>query len=164
MIKCRALVCVEQPERAEVKSLHVEISIGAPASVVWSVISDLEGWATWNPVMKASGNLAPGELLDVTIAAHGGQGMSFNPKVVMFEEGREFRWQVHKMLGLFDAEHGFRVVREDTGRCRFEQFEVFRGLLGGMTYKRQSKALNTGFQAMNRMLKRESEKRAREQT
>jgi hypothetical protein len=31
-------------------------------------------------------------------------------------------------------------------------------------YTRQSKALNTGFQAMNRMLKRETEKRAREQS
>ena len=145
------------------KSLHVEISIGAPASVVWSVISDLEGWASWNPVMKASGNLARGERLDVTIGAPGSQGILLNPKVVMLDDGKEFRWRVRKMLGLFDAEHGFRVVPEDTGRCRFEQFEVFRGILGSMTYSRQSKALNTGFVAMNRMLKRESEKRAREQ-
>lgn len=145
------------------KSLHVEISIGAPASVVWSVISDLDGWALWNPVMKASGNLLLGQRLDVTIAAPGGQGMSFNPEIVILDDGKEFRWRVRKILGLFDAEHGFRVVPEDTGRCRFEQFEVFRGILGGMTYSRQSKALNTGFQAMNRMLKRESEKRAREQ-
>lgn len=145
------------------KSLHVEISIGAPASVVWDVISDLEGWATWNPVMKASGKLAHGKRLDVTIAAPGGQGMSFSPEVVMLEDGKEFRWRVRKMLGLFDAEHGFRVVAEDAGRCRFEQFEVFRGVLGSAMYTRQSKALNTGFQAMNRMLKREAEKRARVQ-
>ena len=145
------------------KSLHVEISIGAPASIVWNVISDLEGWAGWNPVMKAAGKLSTGEQLDVTIAAPGGEGMSFKPEVVMLDDGREFRWRVRKMLGLFDAEHGFRVVKEDTGRCRFEQFEVFRGILGGTMYSRQSKALNTGFQAMNRMLKRESEKRAREQ-
>lgn len=145
------------------KSLHVEISIGTPASVVWSVISDIEGWASWNPVMKASGKLAPGGVIDVKIAAPGGQGMSFNPEIVMLEDGKEFRWRVRKMLGLFNAEHGFRVVPEDTGRCRFEQFEVFRGLLGERTYSRQSKALDTGFQIMNRMLKREAEKRAREQ-
>lgn len=145
------------------KSLHTEISIGAPASIVWNVISDLDGWAVWNPVMKASGKLTSGAQLNVTIAAPGGQGMSFNPEIVLLEDGREFRWRVRKMLGLFDAEHGFRVVPEDTGRCRFEQFEVFRGLLGGAMYKRQSKALNMGFTAMNRMLKREAEKRAREQ-
>lgn len=145
------------------KSLHTEIAIGAPADVVWGVISDLDGWAAWNPVMKASGKLAQGAQLEVTIVAPGSQGMSFQPKVVMLEDGREFRWEVRKVLGLFDAEHGFRVVPEDVGRCRFEQFEVFRGMLGGAMYSRQSKALNTGFQAMNRMLKREAEKRAREQ-
>ena len=145
------------------KSLHTEIGIGAAASIVWDVISNLEGWATWNPVMKVSGNLAHGERLDVTIAAPGGQGMSFKPEVVMLENGKEFRWRVRKMLGMFDAEHGFRVVPEDVGRCRFEQFEMFRGVLGGAMYSRQSKALNTGFQAMNRMLMREAEKLAREQ-
>jgi hypothetical protein len=146
-----------------VKSLHTEIGIGAPADVVWRVISDLDGWAAWNPVMKASGKLAQGAQLDVSIAAPGSQGMSFRSEVVMLEDGREFRWRVRKMLGMFDAEHGFRVVPEDAGRCRFEQFEVFSGVLGTALYSRQSKALNTGFQAMNRMLKRESEKRAREQ-
>ena len=145
------------------KSLHTEIGIGAPAHIVWEVISDLDGWLAWNPIMKASGTLAQGEQLDVKLAAPGGQGMSYQPKIVMLEDGREFRWQARKMLGLFDAEHGFRVVPEDVGRCRFEQFEVFRGMLVGAFYSRQSKALDTGFQAMNRMLKREAEKRAREQ-
>ncbi len=145
------------------KSLHTEIGIGAPADIVWKVISDLDGWSAWNPVMKTSGTLAQGAQLDVELAAPGRQGMSIQPKVVMLEDGREFRWRVRKMLGMFDAEHGFRVVPEDVGRCRFEQFEVFRGMLAGAFYSRQSKALNTGFTAMNRMLKREAEKRAREQ-
>jgi hypothetical protein len=146
-----------------VKSQHTEIGIGAPAHIVWEVISDLDGWSAWNPIMKASGTLAQGEQLDVKLAAPGGQGMSYQPKIVMLEDGREFRWRARKILGLFDAEHGFRVVPEDVGRCRFEQFEVFRGMLAGAFYSRQSKALDTGFQSMNRMLKRESEKRAREQ-
>ncbi len=144
------------------KSLHTEIGIGAPADVVWEVISDLDGWAAWNPVMKASGQLSKAGRIDVIIAAPGGQGISLRPEIVELENGREFRWRVRKFLGMFDAEHGFRVVPEDTGRCRFEQFETFGGILGGAMYTRQSKALDMGFQAMNRMLKRESEKRARE--
>lgn len=149
-------------EPSQVKSLHAEIGIDAPADVVWSVVSDLAGWARWNPVMKASGTLSEGETLQVTIAAPGGQAMTIDPVVASVDGGREFRWRVRKMLGLFDAEHGFRVVPEDVGRCRFEQFESFKGPLATAMYARQSKALETGFQAMNRMLKRESEKRARD--
>ena len=145
------------------KTLHTEIGIGAPAPVVWNVIRDLDGWAQWNPVMKASGVLALGERINIILGAPGGKAVSFEAVVVALEEGHEFRWRTRKFLGLLDLEHGFRVVPEDTGRCRFEQFEVFRGILGGVMYSRQSKALGTGFQAMNRMLKREAEKRARDQ-
>jgi len=145
-----------------VNTLHTEIAIGAPAPIVWEVISDLDGWVAWNPIMKASGKLAPGERLAISVAAPGGKAISLDPVVETFDEGREFRWRVRKLLGLFDAEHGFRVVSEDNGRCRFEQFEVFNGILARAFYSRQAKALDTGFQAMNRMLKREAEKRARE--
>jgi len=145
-----------------VKTLHSEIGIGAPAPVVWGVITDLGGWPQWNPVMKASGVLAIGERINVSFGAPGGEALSFESVVVKLDAGREFRWRVRKFLRMLDLEHGFRVVREDTGRCRFEQFEIFRGILGGAMYSRQSRALGTGFQAMNRMLKREAEKRARE--
>lgn len=145
------------------KSLHTEIGIGAKAEIVWDVISDLDGWAAWNPVMKASGKVAEGEEVSVSVVAPGGQPMKFEPRITHLENGSEFRWTVRKVLGLFHAEHGFRVVPEDVGRCRFEQFETFRGPLATAFYSKQSKALNTGFEAMNRMLKRESEKRGREQ-
>ena len=89
--------------------------------------------------------------------------MTFEPQITMLDEGREFRWTVRKAMGLFHSEHGFRVVPEDVGRCRFEQFETFSGPMGTAMYAKQEKALKTGFEAMNRMLKRECEKRAREQ-
>ena len=145
------------------KTIHTELGIGAPADVVWEVISDLEGWSGWNPVLKASGRLVEGEKLQVVLSAPGGKAHSADPTVVHVEEGREFRWKMRKLGGLFAAEHGFRVVPEDVGRCRFEQFEMFSGFLAGSFVSKQGKALETGFQAMNRMLKREAEKRAREQ-
>ena len=55
------------------KSLHTEIGIGAPAHIVWEVISDLDGWSAWNPIMKASGTLAQGEQLDVKLDGAGAE-------------------------------------------------------------------------------------------
>lgn len=144
------------------QTIHNEIGIGAPAPIVWEIVSDLEGWARWNPFMQARGKLAGGEKLLVIMAAPGGKKVSIEPRVVMVDDGREFRWKGRTFGGLFRAEHGFRVTAEDVGRCRFEQFEMFSGLLAGAILSRQGKAIETGFQAMNRMLKREAEKRARE--
>lgn len=144
------------------KTIHTEIGIGAPAEIVWEIVSDLENWARWNPFMTASGKLAGGEKLQVFMARPGGKKLGIEPAVTMMDEGREFRWKTRTFGGLFRAEHGFRVVPEDTGRCRFEQFEMFGGFLAPAILSRQGKAIETGFQAMNRTLKREAEKRARE--
>lgn len=142
--------------------IHTEIAIAAPAPTVWEIISDLDGWAAWNPVMKASGTLAAGERLHITLSAPGGKSVSFDPVVVLFEEGREFRWRSRKPFGLLDAEHGFRIVPEGSDQCSFEQFELFGGMLGRPIFSRLSRELDIGFEAMNRMLRREAEKRVRD--
>ena len=54
-------------------------------------------------------------------------------------------------------EHGFRVVPEDAGRCRFEQFETFSGLLAAPILWKVEASTRLGFEAMNRMLKRRAE-------
>ena len=61
------------------------------------------------------------------------------------------------MRGLFDGEHGFRVVPEDVGRCRFEQFETFRGLLVAPILWKVEATTRAGFEAMNRALKAKAE-------
>lgn len=144
------------------KTVHTEIGIGAPAEAVWEVVSDLNGWESWNQIVSVSGKLAIGETLHVVISPPGGKAVSLTPTVVQLEEGREFRWRTRTFGGLFKAEHGFRITAEDKGRCRFEQFEMFKGFLAGAFLARQGKAIETGFNAMNRLLKREAEKRARE--
>lgn len=145
------------------KTLHSELGVGAPAPIVWQVLADLPGWERWNPVMRAKGRLAPGERLSVTVDPPGGTQMRIDPTVIQLEEGRQLRWLSHVLFrGILDIEQGFRVVAEDVGRCRLEQFAVFRGLLADAVLWRNRKPIETGFQAMNRSLKREAERVARE--
>ncbi|GAB4234264.1 MAG: hypothetical protein Kow0032_18000 [Methyloligellaceae bacterium] len=145
------------------KTIHTEQGIDAPAATVWALVRDLEGWERWNPIMKGSGLVEPGARPRITIAPPGRKPIDVRPKITHFVAGQEFRWRTgFPVAGLFRAEHGFRVVPESEGRCRFEQFEVMSGLLSGMIYARSGREIETGFQAMNRMLKREAERRARE--
>lgn len=144
------------------KTIHTEIDIGAPADVVWEVISNLEGWEGWNPIMKASGTLAHGARPTIIIAPPGRKEIQVQPKISHFAEGEEFRWRTgFSFPGIFQAEHGFKVIPDGGDTCRFEQVEMMSGLLAGRMMARSGKEINTGFQVMNRMLKRESEKRSR---
>jgi hypothetical protein len=145
-----------------VRTIHTEIGIGAPAARVWDVLMATERWTEWNPFAQVtSGRFAVGERLSVTIAPPGKSAMSFRPTVVRLEPGREVRWLGHLgMPGLFDGEHGFRVVPEDVGRCRFEQFEAFTGLLVVPIMWTAAAATRQGFEAMNRALKVRAESTA----
>jgi hypothetical protein len=141
-----------------VRSIHTEIGIGAPAPRVWEIISAFEGWPQWNPFARVSGRLAVGERLQVEIKPPGKSPIIFRPTVVKLEPGREFRWLGHLgFRGLFDGEHGFRVVPESEGRSRFEQFEVFRGMLVAPILWKAEAQTRVGFQAMNRALRSKAE-------
>jgi hypothetical protein len=141
-----------------VKTIHTEIGIGAPAPAVWGLLTDTAKWPQWNPFMMLTGRLAVGERLAVEIRPPGKSAMRFRPTVTKMEPGREFRWLGHLGVpGIFDGEHGFRIAPEDAGRCRFEHFESFSGILATPILWTAQDAVRAGFEAMNRALKARAE-------
>jgi hypothetical protein len=143
------------------RTIHTEIGILAPAERVWDILIDTDRWAQWNPFAKASGTFAVGERVTVTLTPPGKSAMTIRPAVVRLEPGRELKWLGHLGIkGLFDGEHGFRVVPEDVGRCRFEHFEVFAGALVVPIMWMVGDATRQGFEAMNRALKQRAESRS----
>ena len=136
------------------RAIHTEIGIGAAAATVWAVLIDTGKWAEWTPFAQLSGRVAVGERVSVTLTPPGKSPITMRPAIVKLDAGREFRWLGHLGVpGLFDGEHGFRVVPEDVGRCRFEHFETFRGLLVAPIMWMVGDVTRQGFEAMNRALK-----------
>ena len=88
--------------------------------------------------------------------------MTFKPKVLHVEPGREFRWLGHFLLpGVFDGEHYFKIEALAEDRVRFVQGEIFRGLLVGlMSIMRVTGNAHLGFQEMNQALKERAEQAA----
>jgi hypothetical protein len=141
-----------------VRTIHTEIGIMAPAERVWGVLFDTDRWAEWNPFARASGRFGVGERVAVTLTPPGKSAITMRPTIVKLEPGRELRWLgSFGIRGLFDGEHGFRVVSEDVGRCRFEHFETFTGLLVAPVMWMVGDATRRGFEAMNRALKARAE-------
>ena len=140
------------------RTIHTEIGILAPAERVWGILIDTDRWAEWNPFAKMTGRVAPGEQIAVTLTPPGKSAMTFRPAIVKLEPGREFRWLGHLgVRGIFDGEHGFRVTAEEMGRCRFEHFETFTGILSTPVMWMVGAATRQGFEAMNRALKASAE-------
>lgn len=113
------------------RQLSVTTTIDAPAALVWEVLTDAAGYATWNPfITELTGELSVGRRLRVRIAPPGGRAMTFRPVVTEAEPGRRLAWLGRVgMPGLFDGLHSFTLTPRPDGGTELVQCEEFRGLL-----------------------------------
>jgi len=138
--------------------LRTEIEIDAPPDRIWEVLTDLAAYPEWNPfVVSASGQLAPGERLRITLGFGDGRESRVQPTVLKVEPPTELRWRARFFIkGLFDGEHFFRLIPIDAERTRFVHGEDFSGILV-QTMGRRLTETARGCVGMNKALKRRVE-------
>ena len=138
--------------------LNTNIDIDAPPSTVWEILSDLNGYAEWNPfIVSSSGDVAVGEKLINRLQPPGGKAMTFKPTVTEVEVGHTFEWLGRLGLpGIFDGRHRFELEAMPTG-TRFVQSEQLDGLLVRPLRKSLDTQTMAGFEAMNAALKDRAE-------
>jgi hypothetical protein len=143
------------------KELRTEIEIAASPEVVWAILTDFAAFPQWNPFIKeASGEQKVGGKLRIRVVPAGGKGMVFKPTVLAFETNRELRWRGRLGVpGLFDGEHAFSLEPIEGGRTRLTQREVFTGVLVPLLARSLDGGTKKGFEAMNRALKEQAEKK-----
>jgi hypothetical protein len=123
-----------------------EIEIQATAEQVWQVLTDLDKYSEWNPLLyRGVGKVAPGETVEVS-AKTATKDMKFICKVTEVEPYHKFAWKFHVIHPLlFRGLHIFQIESVDEHTVRFIDREQFEGLLLPM----QSKDLETnGLSAM----------------
>lgn len=112
-------------------SLATSITIDAPPEAVWRVLTDLDGYGSWNPYYpRAEGDLAEGAGITLHAVLPGGRTGVGRVRIRTVRPQEELRWTSHLFLpGIMDADHRFRLAAAGPGRTRFEQDETLRGLL-----------------------------------
>ena len=143
--------------------ISTSIDIAAPAAQVWDVLMDFRAYPEWNPFVRSiSGPTMPGSKLRVTVQPRGGRPMSFEPKVLVYNAGREFRWLGTVLVrGVFDGEHSFTLSEQAANTCRFAHEERFSGVLVPLIMGGAMRAdTQAGFEAMNQALKQRIERSA----
>lgn len=140
------------------KKIETNILIEASPDQIWTVLGDFEKYPNWNPFIPfISGSKSVGQTLEVRIQPPGGSGMTFRPKLLQFDPGKEFRWKGQLLFpGIFDGEHYFILEKKAENQTLLTHGELFSGLLvgllGGMLAKTEA-----GFLLMNEALKAKCE-------
>jgi hypothetical protein len=116
------------------KSFQSAIEIAAPASQIWSLLTDAAGYPTWNSIVeKIDGRIAPGEKVKVFTKAV--PGRAFPVTVTEFEPTARMIWTGGMPLGLFTGARTYTLEPKSNGRTLFSMSEVFSGLLAPMIAK-----------------------------
>ncbi len=140
-------------------NLNTEIEISATPERIWNILTDFEAYPEWNPFIRSiRGVPRKGERLEVLMQTGGVGGMTFRPRVLVAEPGREFRWRGRLLLPvLFDGTHSFEIRPVADGKVVFRQSESFSGLLVPFLSSRLDRDTRKGFEDMNRTLKARAE-------
>ncbi len=138
--------------------LHTEIEIDATPDVVWGVLTDLHGYAAWNPfITSAEGVAEVGEQLTNRMEPPGGKAITFRPRVTGVEAGTSFEWLGRLgVRGVFDGRHRFELEPTATG-TRVVHSEEMTGLLVRVLRRSLDSHTKAGFELMNAALKTRAE-------
>ena len=138
--------------------IRTEVTIDRSPEEVWATLMDFERYGEWNPfVREIAGPAVVGERLDAELALPGGRAMRFQPRVLVVEPGKEFRWiGVTGSRAIVRGEHVFEL-HAVSGGTRLVQWERFGGLLARPFLALVGKKTRAGFELMNAALKRRVE-------
>jgi hypothetical protein len=142
------------------KEIKTEILINARPEKVWSIVTDFGNYPNWNPFIKSiKGEVKVGNKITARIEPPEANGMTFKPRILVFETNKELTWLGHLLFpGLFDGEHKFELVDNGNGTTTFRQSEKFRGVLVPLFKKLLDKNTVMGFEEMNRKLRELAER------
>jgi hypothetical protein len=128
--------------------------IDAPAEAVWSVLTDLDQFQTWNPFIRsAAGSTEVGGHVRVRVRPLLGVPLVFRATVYERENHRALRWRGHVGAPwLACGDHTFTIEPLADGRSRLVQRETFTGIVPWLAGRLLAREAKRGFDAMNRAL------------
>lgn len=137
-----------------------QMTIDAPVDQVWTVLTDLDRFPDWNPVIRrVEGNLTVGETVRMTAQAPDGEHQ-WSCRISRYRDGREFAWQFtdrHPLL--YRGEHTFCVIAIDAHTTRYIDVETFQGLLVPARRHLLATQTRAGMAAMGDALRQRAEAR-----
>jgi hypothetical protein len=108
-------------------AISVGILIEAPATTIWTLLTDLHAQSTWNSTLASiDGKVALGERVSFRVPEAPRQ--TFSPTVVAYDEGHSMVWRLSRWP-LLVGDRTYRLTPGPGGSTEFTLDEVFRGLL-----------------------------------
>lgn len=141
--------------------IHTEIVIDASPQTVWDVLTDTGNYSDWAAFMvDIKGKISDGAQITVVFQINPAkEKLTTIDHTIKVVDGETFYWAEKGPGGIRDNHH-FRVEPSGEGKTLFVQSDEIMGGLTLLMGGRLAKMYKEGYQAFNRGLKAEAERRA----
>lgn len=141
------------------KSIVTEVHIAAPAERVWQILTDLDRYAEWNPLIReASGAVVQGRFITLDIQPEGLARRRAAVELLRVDPYRELRWLGRLLVsGVLNGDHSFLMQPLSAQSVRVVQKEDFSGLLVPFVAPMLVPKMTAAFEQMNQALKARAE-------
>ena len=146
---------------SKLQVIKTEIEISAPPEKVWSIISDINNWAEWSPIIEEShGTASVGSELTISMIGKekGKDGPEYNPVITELDEPSYLRWRAHMLTGFIFTNYKILELEETSSGTRLTHKELFKGLLAPIICWQMEKGVPPMLNSMNQALKDIAEK------
>ncbi|WP_185154218.1 SRPBCC domain-containing protein [Fulvivirga sp. M361] len=141
------------------REIKTEIQISSDPDKVWGILTDLPGWANWNPIVnKIEGDLEVGAILSITMSdAKGNDGKSYRSVITAMDEEKRFTF-IGTMMAkfIFSVERIIELENSQKGTL-FTQREIYTGLMASIFWKKLNEYALPMLNSMNKALKDKAE-------
>ena len=142
----------------EGKALHeirTEIDIAAPPEKVWALLTDIDAWRQWSPIINAStGVAAEGYTLSITmVGKDGADGPKYYPTITHYEEPKYFQWQAVMIDGAIMTNDKIFELEETANGTRLIHKELFTGMMVPIFCNKFDENVPPMLNSMNQALK-----------
>lgn len=112
-------------------TVHEEQIVEAPRSLVWQLLTNFDGYETWNPyITSAHGEARVGAEVDFHLEPRSGEPNDIECEVLDVKLMRKLRWRCRTYApGVLDREHAFRVIPLGPDRFRLVYEGRWEGVL-----------------------------------
>lgn len=146
---------------SELQEIKTEIEISAPPSKIWPMVSEIDKWQEWSPIIKESkGSATVGSELTIAMIGknEGEAGPIYNPIITELKEPSLLSWRANMISDFIFTNYKVIELQETSSGTRLIHKEQFEGLLAPIFCNQMEEGVPPMLNAMNKALKVLAEK------
>ncbi len=148
-------------EGRDLHEIRTEIDIAAPPEKVWAIITDIDSWGEWSPIINsAEGNAELNATLTITMISKkaGKDGPVYQPEITHFDAPNYFHWRAVMFSEvIMTNDKVFELEKTETG-TRLVHKELFKGMMLPIFCNKFDENVPAMLNSMNQALKELAEK------